>query len=392
MKVLVTGGTGFTGKALVRRLLDEGHAVVALDYKEGHKTEELRQWGAEVIIGSVTDERVVAQAIAGVDYVQHLAAAFRELNVPNSYYEEVNVGGTRVVLEAAKKANVKKFVYCSTCGVHGNVENPPADENAPINAADYYQQTKYEAEPFVEEFNRKGLPCTILRPAAIYGPGDPERFYMIYRRAAKGQFPMFGSGKTLYHPLYIDNLVDALMLAMEPGAGDGEAFLIADEDYLSIEELVRKVVVSMGAEPNIAHYPIWPLIAAGHVFETVCKPFKITPPIFPRRVDWYRQNRAFDITKARKLLGYNPTGKSRRGLEAHFRVVQIRGLPLKLADRTGRTGYPCEPSPLSAADDRLCCIFRACKADFAGINKEIVVGSAGLFITGPARYRIANEF
>ncbi|NNF41426.1 MAG: NAD-dependent epimerase/dehydratase family protein [Woeseiaceae bacterium] len=325
MKVLVTGGTGFTGKALVRRLLDEGHAVVALDYKEGHKTEELRQWGAKVIIGSVTDARVVAEAIDGVDYVQHLAAAFRELNVPNSYYEEVNVGGTRVVLEAARKAGVKKFVYCSTCGVHGNVAHPPADENAPINAADYYQQTKYEAEPVVEEFNRQGLTCTILRPAAIYGPGDPERFYMIYRRAVKGRFPMFGSGKTLYHPLYIDNLVDALMLAMEPGAGDGEAFLIADDEYLSIEELVRKVFVSMGQEPNIAHYPIWPLIAAGHVFETVCKPFKITPPIFPRRVDWYRQNRAFDITKARKLLGYDPQVKLDEGLRRTYEWYRSEG-------------------------------------------------------------------
>ena len=82
MRILVTGGTGFTGKALVKRLLDDGHQVVALDYKEGLKTDELRSWGAEVVIGSVTDRDVVRRCMKGVEVVQHLAAAFRELNVP----------------------------------------------------------------------------------------------------------------------------------------------------------------------------------------------------------------------------------------------------------------------------------------------------------------------
>ena len=306
MKVLVTGGTGFTGKALVKRLLDEGHEVVSLDYREGLKTEEIRQWGATVVIGSVTDRDVVARCMAGVDIVQHMAAAFRELDVPNSHYDEVNVGGTRIVLEEAFKVGVKKFIYTSTCGVHGNVDVPPADENSPIQPADYYQRTKYEAEPLVLEYHRKGMPAVILRPAAIYGPGDPERFYMIFKRVSRGTFPMFGSGKTLYHPLYIDNLVDALMLAMEPGKGDGEAYLIADEEFVQIETLVRKVGQALGVNVQIPHFPILPLMIAGHLCEKVCKPFKITPPIFPRRVDWYRQNRAFNIAKAKRDLGYNP--------------------------------------------------------------------------------------
>ena len=306
MKVLVTGGTGFTGKALVKRLLDEKHEVVALDYKEGLHTDELRNWGAEVVIGSVTDKALLDRCMQGVSVVQHLAAAFRELDVPNSYYDEVNVGGTRNALEMAEKHGVDKFIYCSTCGVHGNVDNPPANEDAPINAADYYQQTKYAAEPVVHEFAKRGMKTVIIRPAAIYGPGDPERFYMIFRRVNNGMFPMFGSGKTLYHPLYIDNLVDAHMLAMEPGKGDGRTYLIADEEYVSIEDLVRRIGKALGVNVKIPHYPISPLIIAGHVFEKVCKPLRITPPIFPRRVDWYRQNRAFDISRAKKELGYNP--------------------------------------------------------------------------------------
>jgi len=306
MKVLVTGGTGFTGKALVRRLLDAGHQVVALDYKEGHRTDELRQWGAEVVIGSVTDKDALRRCLKGVEVVHHLAAAFREMNVPETHYYEVNVAGTRNVLEEAFSQGVRKFIYCSTCGVHGNVEHPPAGEDAPIRPADYYQRTKYEAEPVVKEFFEKGMKTSILRPAAIYGPGDPERFFLIFKRVATGTFPMFGSGRTLYHPLYIDNLVDSFLLAMEEGKGEGEAYLIADEEYVEIEDLVRRVAKALGVSVKIPHYPVLPLVVAGHILEKVCKPFKVTPPIFPRRVDWYRQNRAFNIDKARKELGYRP--------------------------------------------------------------------------------------
>jgi nucleoside-diphosphate-sugar epimerase len=315
MKVLVTGGTGFTGKALVERLLGMGHEVVALDYKEGLKTQELRDWGAEVILGSVTDKDVVRRAVQGVELVHHVAAAFREMNVPDTYYHEVNVGGTRNVLEAALAAGVRKVIYCSTCGVHGNVDHPPAGEDAPIQPADYYQRTKWEAEPVVREFNERGLETVILRPAAIYGPGDPERFFLIFKRVAKGVFPMFGNGKTYYHPLYIDNLIDSFILAMENGRGGGEAYLIADEQYLEIEDLVRRVGRALQVDVKVPHYPVWPVVAAGHVCEKVCKPFGITPPLFPRRVDWYRQNRAFRIDKAKRDLGYAPKVGIDEGLQ-----------------------------------------------------------------------------
>jgi nucleoside-diphosphate-sugar epimerase len=306
MKVLITGGTGFTGKALVKRLIDQGHQVVAMDYKEGIKTQEIRDWGAEVVIGSVTDRDIVDRTVKGVDVVHHLAAAFRELDVPDSYYEEVNIQGTVNVLEAAKREKVKRFIYCSTCGVHGNVDNPPAAETAPIKPADYYQRTKYAAEPLVLAEHGPNFSTLVVRPAAIYGPGDPERFGMIFRRVNKGVFPIFGDGKALYHPLYVDNFVDVLENVLQPGVGDGGVYLIADEEYVEIEELVKRVARAMGREVRLPHYPFLPLSVAGHIMERVCKPFKVTPPIFPRRVDWYRQNRAFDIGKAKRELDYTP--------------------------------------------------------------------------------------
>ncbi len=316
MRILVTGGTGFTGTALVKRLREEGHQVVALDYKEGLQCEALRALGAEVVIGSVTDPAAVKRSMRGVEFVFHLAAAFRELNVPNSFYDEVNVGGTRNVLEAAIRAGVWKFVYCSTCGVHGNVEHPPAGEDAPIQPADYYQRTKYEAEPLVKALAPASMETVILRPAAIYGPGDPERFFMIFKRVAKGRFPMFGSGRTLYHPLYIDNLVDAFMLCIPAGAGNRREYLIADEHYYPIQEIVEEVGRALDVKVRIPHYPITPVIVVGHVVEKLCRPIGVTPPIFPRRVDWYRQNRAFDISRAKRELRYAPRVSLSEGLRA----------------------------------------------------------------------------
>jgi nucleoside-diphosphate-sugar epimerase len=306
MKILVTGGTGFTGKALVRRMLERGHAVVALDHQEGYKSQELRDWGAELVIGSVTDRESVRRCMRGVDVVHHVAAAFRELSVPRRHYHDVNVEGTSIVLEAALAEGVRKFIYCSTCGVHGNVDHPPGGEDAPIQPADYYQQTKYEAEPLVSAYLTKGLKTTILRPAAIYGPGDPGRFYMIFHQLERGWFPMIGNGKVLYHPLYIDNFLDAFELAMDESKGLGRAYLIADEKYVTIEELVRLAAAAMGVEPRFRRLPAWPIVAVGHVVETICRPLGIEPPIHPRRVDWYRQTRAFRIDRARDELGYRP--------------------------------------------------------------------------------------
>jgi nucleoside-diphosphate-sugar epimerase len=262
----------------------------------------------------------------GVEVVHHVAAAFRELNLSRAEYREINVEGTRKVLQAALEQGVRKFVYCSTCGVHGNVDHPPGGEDAPIQPADYYQQTKYDAEPVVLEYVAKGLKSVTLRPAAIFGPGDLGRFRMIFQRLARGWFPMFGDGQVLYHPLYIDNFLDAFVLCMEEDKGVGQAYLIADEEYVTIEQLVRRAARAMGTEAKFRRYPVWPVVAAGYVVEAACRPFGIAPPIYPRRVDWYRQTRAFKIDKARRDLGYEPRVGLDEGLRRAAEWYKSEGL------------------------------------------------------------------
>jgi nucleoside-diphosphate-sugar epimerase len=316
MKILVTGGTGFSGSHLVRRLLHQGHQVVALDNQRGRFFDELQKLGAEIVLGSVADRDLVWQVTRGCDIVHHLAAAFRQVNLPQQMYWDVNVEGTRYLLEAALHHGVQKFVNCSTCGVHGDIKREPADETSPIAPADYYQYAKYEAEKVIPEVVAKGLRVVTLRPTAIYGPGDPERFFMLFKRISTGFFPMFGNGKVHYHPLYIDNLVDAFELAAASDKGSGEAYLIGDEHYCTLNELVLAIAETLGVELTIRHFPFWPLWTVALACELVYKPLPLEPPLFRRRVDWFRQNRAFSIQRAKQELGYHPRIGLKEGLAA----------------------------------------------------------------------------
>jgi nucleoside-diphosphate-sugar epimerase len=314
MRILVTGGTGFTGSHLVRRLLDGGHEVIAVDNQKGLFYDELRAKGAKVRLGSITDPNLVDEAVRECDIVYHLAAAFRQLNVPNQYYWNINVEGTRLLLNAACRSSVRKFIYCSTQGVHGHIQNSPGSERSAIAPEDYYQLTKYEGEKLVQEYSGKGIDSVIIRPTAIYGPGDPGRFLILFRLVKRESFFMFGNGDTFYHPVYIDNLVDAFELAAEKETVCGATYIIGDEHYYSLNELVQHVAAAMGVSVRIRRLPFWPLWTAAWVCELACKPFRLTPPLFRRRVDWFRQVRAFGIEKAKIELGYQPKIHLKEGL------------------------------------------------------------------------------
>ena len=121
MKILVTGGTGFTGSHLVKHVLREGNKCVVLDNQEGIMLDELKSLGAEVHLGSVTNEADVRNAVRGCDAVYHLAAAFRKINVSHQVYDDTNVHAMDTLLRICKEEGVKKVIYCSTQGVHGDI-------------------------------------------------------------------------------------------------------------------------------------------------------------------------------------------------------------------------------------------------------------------------------
>ncbi len=269
-------------------------------------TPELRASGARIVEGDLRDEAALKSLVEGAQAVLHVAAVYRTAGHPDSYYREVNVRGTAQLLEAAAGASLRRFVHTSTVGVHGHVENPPADEDAPIAPGDIYQATKAEAEALALRFHReRGLPVTVVRPGAIYGPGE-TRLLKLFRAIARGRYAVVGTGKTFYHAVYIDDLVDGFLLALDRPEAVGEAFLVCGPRYVSQDELAALIARHTGGRVLPFHVPAAPLQWAGDLVEAICVPLGLEPPLHRRRVDFWTKSRAFTTAKARRLLGYAP--------------------------------------------------------------------------------------
>ncbi len=294
-------------------MAQEGHEVVALDIKPGIADDELRGLGVRIVTGSVTDRALVRRVMQGCERVFHLASAWRTVNLSDREYYDTNVNGTRWVMEAALEHQVPRVLHCSTCGVHGNPRRFPADETAPIAPEDIYQETKWEGEKVVREFVDRGLWVSVIRSTSHYGPGDPERLLHVYRRVARGRFVFLGPGTAHFHLLYIDNLYDAFQLAAQTESARGQTYLIGDERSLPLKELVLQIANALRVAVKINHLPFWPAYAVGAVVEFLYKPLPWDPPVFRRRLNWFRFSRSYDIGKAQRELGYRarvdiPTG------------------------------------------------------------------------------------
>ncbi len=313
MRVLVTGASGFAGSRIARALLEEGHAVRAL-VRSNDAARRLPE-GVEPVLGDIRDWRAVEAAVAGCEQVFHLAALYRDAAAPKQAYWDVHVSGTDHVLAACVAHRVKRFIHCSTMGVHGHVRDIPGDERSPFNPGDEYQRTKAIAEEHAWNTSKQhGLPVTVVRPAGIYGPGD-LRFLKLFKSIQHGLFVMLGSGETTYHVVYIDDLVRGFLLASRSPEALGEAFIIGGAGYVTLNELVTMIAETLRVRVPRWRLPVWPVYAAGVVCETVCVPLRIPPPLYRRRVDFFTHNRAFRIEKARRLLGYEPQMPLREGLE-----------------------------------------------------------------------------
>ncbi len=305
-KVLVTGATGFTGGYLCRRLVSKGYEVRGLSLP-GMDTDALEKEGVQIFRGDLTQKETLTEAIRGVDVIYHIAAVYREENIPKKVFWAVNCEGTKNLLEAAKKAKVKRFVHCSTVGVQGDIKHPPASEEAPYNPGDYYQESKMEGElAALNFFRNKGLPGVVFRPVGIYGPGD-ARFLKLFRHIQNRTFRMFGSGEVLYHLTYIDDLIDGILLVGETPNIEGEIFTLAGPVYTTLNELVEVIANVLEVKISKLHVPVWPVWMAGALCELLCRPVRIHPPIYRRRVDFFIKDRAFNIQKAKDTLGYRPS-------------------------------------------------------------------------------------
>jgi nucleoside-diphosphate-sugar epimerase len=324
MKILVTGATGFLGSNLCERLKYEGYTVRAL-VRNPQKAEQLKKKGFETKIGDLRDFYSLQKAMNGINIVFNLAAAWRD-NLNKKDLFETNVIGTENILRAAFEEGVRRFVHCSTVGVHGSVLTAPADENSPFAPKDDYQNSKVEGERIVSEYARENkLPIVIFRPCGIYGPGD-LRFLKLFRAIKKHYFIMLGSGDVLYHMIYIDDLIDGILLCGKKKEAVGNVYILGSDEFVKLKALVSIISNILGVNIPSFSLPFLPVYYLAKTCEWVFKPLNVNPPIYPRRIEFFRSNRAFDISKAKKELGFQPKTDLRTGLKKTYDWYEANGL------------------------------------------------------------------
>lgn len=311
---LVTGATGFSGAVLARRLVAAGVSVRAIA-RPTSSLDALRDLPIEWVRGEVFDQSTVARAMEGVHFVFHLAAAYRTAASDDDYYRKVHVESTeRLVLAAQRQPGFQRFVHVSTIGVHGHIERPPADERAPFNPGDVYQRTKAEAETWLQG-HAPGLavPFTIVRPCAIYGPGD-TRLLKLFRFASYGLFPVLGRRDTLYQLVHVEDLAEILCLAAVHPDAASEAFIAGDPEPATQTRLIEIIGGALGRRVRVLRLPAGPVFLLADLCERVCRPLGVEPPLHRRRVAFYTKDRAFDTRKLRERLGYQCRFRPEDGL------------------------------------------------------------------------------
>jgi dihydroflavonol-4-reductase len=314
-RVLVTGATGFTGRVLTRKLVAAGARVVAI-IRGSSQRGDLAELPIEWIEGDVFDPEVIHRATRGVEYIFHVAAAYREAKITDDTYRKVHVESTKLLAESVVSSDVfKRFLHVSTVGVHGHIDAPPADEQYRFSPGDIYQQTKADAEQWITTFGaQKGLPLTIIRPAAIYGPGD-RRLLKLFKMASRRFFPLFGAGKGLYHLIHVEDLTDIFITAAIAPRALGEVYIAGNPEPSRLEDIARTIATEIGnTRLTFVRLPAWPLFVLADICEAVCRPLGIEPPLYRRRVAFFTKDRAFDTRKLRSHLDYTYTYSVESGL------------------------------------------------------------------------------
>lgn len=316
MRVLITGGTGFIGSRLALRCLARTDTVRVYGQintpAETDNKQVIEAAGAEVVLGAMTDREKLVAITKDIDIVFHLAAAQHEANMPDQVFWDVNVEGTRNMLDAAVASGVKKFVHGSTIGVYGT----PAGlitEQSPCNPDNIYGITKLAGEKLVLSYNKQ-LPTTAIRISETYGPGD-RRLLKLFKMIRKRRFFHIGDGTNLHHLIYIDDLIKGMLLAAESDKANGEAFLLAGEKPLTTNEMIATIATAVSSPQPKFRAPLGPFLMLASIMEAVLKPFGIQPPLHRRRMDFFKKSFSIATQKAAALLGFAPEYSFARGAE-----------------------------------------------------------------------------
>jgi NADH dehydrogenase len=286
MKVFLTGATGFVGRYMLKRLLAEGHSVRAL-VREPQKAGELSQGEVDLVPGDVVEGTGLEQGMQGCDAVIHLVGIIVEKG--RNTFERVHHFGTRNVVEAAKRAGIRRFIQMSALGVR-------ADGVAA------YQVTKWRGE---EEVRHSGIPYCILRPSLIFGEGDGFVTQMMETmRSAPFFRPVPGSGKPKFRPIYIEDVTACFVRALTAEAATHQTIELGGADELALNDVLAEIARCAGVRKPAIHIPMPLMFAGAAVAQAVLK----NPPVTVDQLRMLREGSTCDIGPMVRILGVNPRG------------------------------------------------------------------------------------
>ncbi|MEZ5071110.1 MAG: NAD-dependent epimerase/dehydratase family protein [Bacteroidales bacterium] len=330
MNILVTGGGGFMGMALIKRLHADGHRVTSFSRREYPLHWAL---GIPSIQGDIRDEPALAAAFKDRDVVYHLAGKVGIWGDPKEYHS-INVSGTETVIRACRKAGVGRLIYTSASSVvFDGSDLDGIDESYPYpeKHGSAYSATKAEAERLVLAANSTELRTMALRPHLVWGPYDSHLVPAILKRAGSERLRRVGDHEHFIDTTYIDNMIDALVLAADaleknPEAS-GKAMFISNGEPARVWDFINSIVQFAGYEPVYKRIPEWIAYTGAGAAEFYHKLFKIRSEPFMTRhaIREMCTNHWFDITRAKELLGYSPRVSYSEGfqkLKEYLRIGQ----------------------------------------------------------------------
>ncbi|MFB6088635.1 MAG: NAD-dependent epimerase/dehydratase family protein [Candidatus Aenigmatarchaeota archaeon] len=306
MKILVTGGTGFIGSRLVKRLKNKDGVKEILVLSLNKKGEDGK---ITYLKGNITNPDTF-EKIKSAGIVFHLASIINE-SVPLKKMRDVNVKGTENVLKYCRNNNTEQLIHISSTGVYGKLNNPPADEETPFNPQTNYERTKLEAENKVRDFMKDGFNATVLRPTIVYGE---NHYWKGILKKAKKRFPMIGKGANHFHTLYIKNIIDAFELILNNEKAYGKIYNIADERAYTYRETYEIMCNELGVEFPSKEIPPWMAHVIAKIYEIKAGLTIKKPTITGEYIDRLLRERWFDINKIKEELNYEPEYDFERGI------------------------------------------------------------------------------
>jgi len=281
--ILITGGTGFVGSHLIRRLRKVDILVRAVVRNPG-RAQELKDLGVDVVPGDVSDRSSLEKAVIGCDRVVHLVGIIQE--TAGATFQSVHIDGTRNILNAAKKAGVSHFFFQSALGTRPGAKST-------------YHRTKWDAEELV----RAGpIPFTILRPSLIYGPGDQFTIRLSEMVRLAPILPIIGSGTSKIQPIYIDDVITCIEKAVTSDSFLNEMYEIGGPEQLTYEEVTIAIAQILGVRRPKLHMPLFFMQTAAKVLEAVLP----EPPLTTDQLIMLQEDNVCSMRDIRDAFGVDP--------------------------------------------------------------------------------------